>query len=288
MRIMRRVTISDKPERREVLASLGVKYFASEPPVSPILIFDIDEGGPVWGQLSKLIPEWNVEDGFDPNNLGFVGTIFSKRDLRAASFLKLSAWGHGYPQPEGDFGYLKETYDLRDYCPACGIGIKQIAPFRMKGEPKWGKKHILQLNWVFDEFFVLPQVWETVFRPIGIGRSIVLNHRTGKPLQNVVQLIIDVAPSVLTTIADYPCEICDNCGRKKYLPICRGFHPSFEVDPVSQVCKTQELFGSGAEAWHATIVSSDMYKTIQSKKLVGAVFMPLKNKDASCACPLIL
>jgi hypothetical protein len=268
MKIVHRVSLTPNASQRRVLLSLGLRLIESESPLVRLVSFDVEEGEASWPKVKTLIDEWKPAD--------FVRTEFSRSELEGASFLQLFAMHKGYPQPADDFGYLNATYDLSDYCQACGIGKTQVAPFRMKGEPHWGKNHVLQLNWVFDEFFVQPQVWEAVFRPTGVGRSVVLDHRTGKPLQNVVQLVIkDVAPSVLR-IADYPCEVCPSCGCKKYLPISRGFFPPFETNPESQVCKTQEFFGSGGSGWNATVVGSDVYRAIQGHKIGGVAFVPLK------------
>lgn len=275
MKFIHNVSIVDKPQRREVLSSLGIKFFASEPPVSPLLIFYIAESDPAWEQLCELIPRWNVEDGKDPNDLGWVGTKFSKKDLEAASFLQIFAWHHGYPMPDDDFGYLKATYDLTDYCTECGIGKHQIAPFRMKGEPKWGKRHILQLNWVFDEFFVLPEVWERVFQPFGVGCRPVIHHRSGQELQTVVQIdIAATAASTLQIAENQPSEVCTSCDRRKYLPISKGPFPSLVEEPTEPMLKTQEYFGSGASAWRAVIVSSALFQVVKEHKVKGVDFIP--------------
>lgn len=271
MRIVHRVSLTPSGSQQEKLTSLGVKVKGPGSPLIRSITFVIDENHRAWPEVKSLIKEWNALD--------FVITEFSVAELDAADFLQLAAtWHHGYPQPEEDFGYLKETYDLSDYCQTCGIGLTQIAPFRMKSEPKWGKKHIMQLNWVFDEFFVLPQVWEEVFKPIGVGCSPVREHRTGKELRTVVQLNIkDVAKSALS-IKEYPSETCGVCGRKKYLPISRGYFPPFATDPSSQICRTQEYFGSGASAWNAIVVTSDVYRAIQGRKLAGVTFIPVSKR----------
>jgi rRNA maturation protein Nop10 len=274
MRVIHRISVVDESERREALASLGVAFETPGRPLVRILCFDIDETDPKWIRLRQLIPKWNTEDGCDPLSLGIVRTEFSKKELQSASFHQLFAWLHGYPQPQDDFGYRKETYDLSEYCPTCGIGKKQIAPFRMKGEPKWGKKHFLQLNWVFDEFFVLPKVWEEVFEPLGVGCSPVIEHRTGKTLRTVVQLDIkNVATSALS-LKGCASEVCGTCGRKKYLPISNGFFPAFVADPRSPLCKTQEFFGSGASGWNA-VIAREVYRAIQVHKLAGLTFIPM-------------
>lgn len=275
MKTIRSVSIVDKPERREALSSLGVKFVASEPPVSPILWLDIYESDPAWEQLRKLIPKWSAEDGDDPNYLGNVGTIFSEKDRDAAPFLELGAWAHGYPMPDLDFGYLEATYDLSDYCEKCGIGARQVAPFRMKREPKWGKKHIMSLEWVYDELFVPPEVWEHTFRPFGIGCRPVLHHRSGNQLETVVQLdITATAASALKMPADQATEFCATCGRTKYQPIQRGPFPGFDTEPTDAMLKTQEWFGSGAEARHPVVVSASVFRTMREHQIKGAVFTP--------------
>jgi hypothetical protein len=155
----------------------------------------------------------------------------------------------------------------------------------MKNEPKWGKKQILQLNWVFDEFFVHPAVWESVFQPLGVGRLSVVHHRTGKMLKTVVQLDIkDVAESVLAVQEKYPSETCPICGRTKYLPISRGFFPPFESAQSSRLCRTREYFGSGASAWNAIIASAEVYRKIRDHSLAGVSFVPLSKSRAATTC----
>src|SRR4051812_22489908 len=83
----------------------------------------------------------------------FVSSHFTKTELDGAEWLQLSALGHhGYPQPEE--GYQEATYNVSDYCPTCGIGGVQSAPFRLRTEFEASHSQIVQLNWVFDEFFL--------------------------------------------------------------------------------------------------------------------------------------
>jgi hypothetical protein len=97
--------------------------------------------------------------------------------------------------------------------------MPQVAPFQMTGEPAWGRNFILQLNWVFDEFFVTPQLWQTVFEPPGVRMRPVLGAR-GQELSTVVQLVADeVVPAATDGM---PIERCGGCGRVKELPVTRG------------------------------------------------------------------
>jgi len=269
MKVIHRVSLADEPDRRGALRSLGIAFNEPDNLIVRNLWFDIDESHAGWRQLQPLLGLWQAGD--------IVHTEFSSPERGNAKYLQMCpAWHYGFPQPDGDFGYLKATYDLKTYCPACGIGKTQIAPFRMSGEPKWGKKHVLQVNWVFDEYFVPPAVWKEVFQSSGIGCSPVLDHRTGNELRTVVQLDIKLtAKSALSVNEQCPSEICGSCHRKKYLPINRGFFPPFVTDPSSQACRTQEYFGSGASAWNATIVGNAVYQAIQSHRLAGVTFVPL-------------
>lgn len=281
MRVIHRVTLVDEPERRSMLASLGVRFGTPESPLVRVLWFDIEEADPAWGQLRTIIPKWNIEDGCNPANLGMVHAEFSKRELEAAPFLQVFAWLNDYPQPSDDCGYRKLTYDLANYCSTCGIGKTQIAPFRLKSEPKWGKRRIMQLNWVFDEFFVHPEVWEQLFRPVGINCIPVLEHNTGKPLQTVVQLQIDEVATSALSMADQPSEMCSICARKKFVPITGKFFPPFTSKQSGNLFKTQECFGSGASAWNATVASSSVYRAVQGLKLSSMTFVPMSASDST-------
>jgi len=270
LKIIHRVSLTPSEAQREILLSLGIQLIESKSPLVRLASFEIEESQSQWPEIKALIGQWKPAD--------FTRTEFTEAELAAASFLQMLGGQHGYPQPSDDFGYLKVTYDLKDYCAACGIGKEQAAPFRMQGEPKWGKNRILQLNWVYDAYFVSPSTWEDVFSPLGVGKLSVVDHRTGIDLRTVVQLDIqDVARASLACDAEYPFEVCATCGRKKLLPITRGFFPGFTTAPAISIGKTQEYFGSGASAWHAVVVSRDVYKAIQGHQLRGAMFVPLQD-----------
>lgn len=262
MKILHRITITADSTIQGNLRRLGIEVeqgFAT---------FEIDESNISWPELEPKLSVWQAVD--------VVTTTFTAGELKKAPSLRMApSWHHGYPQPENDFGFLAETYDLTDYCAECGVGKHQIAPFRMKGEPKWGKRHILQLNWVFDEFFVLPEVWERAFQPFGIGCRPVVDFRSGQNLQTVVQIDnTAIATSKLRIAENQPAEACTSCDRRKYLPISKGPFPSFVEEPTEPMLKTQEYFGSGASAWRAVIVSSALFQVVKEQKLNGVDFIP--------------
>lgn len=262
MRITHRVTVRADASLRRELADLGIVVQEG------LASFDVTESDPNWPQIAAFIARQKPLD--------IVSTTWTPQELKAASRIVLSANGQfGYPMPDGDNGYLEATYDLRDYCPNCGIGLVQKAPFRFRAEPKWGRRCLLQLNWVFDEYFVTPECWERVFRPFGIQTMPAVKHSTGTPLQTVVQLVVDRIAQPPLEMDNHPYRLCPRCERRKYLPVVRACFPSFQsAAGETSMLKTQEYFGDGAKAFREVIISQKLYMAILELKAFGAAFTP--------------
>jgi hypothetical protein len=263
--------MSASPSQLQQLAELSVTVRFPQGANVPgqqhhFVTIDIDEDDPRWVQLQPMFAEWEVSD--------FVTTEFCDREVVAARWLELLPdWHHGYPQPrQGSFGYRRATYDLRDACEHCGAGMSQVAPFQMKGEPKWGRRGILQLNWVFDEFFVTPEVWGCVFEPQGIACRPVIDTK-GAELQTVVQLVAKEEVSV--SVESLMPEVCRSCRRTKYKPHTRGFFPALASQPMGAMVKTSQWFGSGASASRCVLVSQDVVRALTAAKVRGASFRPV-------------
>lgn len=261
MRIIHHISINTTSEIRRELAALGVVVGQG------LVSFDLDECHESWPRVRSWIRRRKAVD--------VVHTKFSSEEIAAAQWLELiPAWHHGYPQPDEEhFGYLRATYDLTDYCTSCGIGAKQRAPFLIRTEPKWGRRGVLQLNWVFDEFFVTPDVWEGVFKPYGIDRRAVLSSR-GAELSTVVQLV-PKAPEVAVETDDLTGQRCATCGRIKYLPVTRGPFPALVSEPSAKMTKTKQYFGSGASAHRRVIISQDVARALAEMKIRGASMRPV-------------
>lgn len=202
----------------------------------------------------------------------------SEKEVEAAEWLKPEIeWHHGYPQPnELDLGYREATYDLTEYCERCGIGLKQKAPFQIKGEPKWGKRNILQLNWVFDEYFVTPEVWASVFKPLGIECRPVLNTKSAE-LKTVVQLVAREDVGIVTNGLSTEEAACSKCGRTKYLPVTRGPFPPLKAEPSTAMVKTSEYFGSGASAHKGLLISQAVGRALLANKVRGVSLRPVAD-----------
>ena len=272
MKLVHRIGCRINKAQRTELEELGVKLpkgLSMPGDGDPLVTFDVNENHENWPTLEAKIRKWGVSD--------IVRTEFTKKEISDASWLKLMAdWHHGYPQPrEDEFGYLEATYDLTTYCEKCGIGKKQNAPFQMKGEPKWGKRGILQLNWIFDEYFVTPDVWSSIFRPHGIECRPVLNTK-GAELKTVVQLIANEV-SIRTDDLLSEEAACVKCGRTKYMPVTRGRFPKLASEPSKAMVKTEEYFGSGASAHKEVLISQTIASALVAQKIGGASFGPVSE-----------
>jgi rRNA maturation protein Nop10 len=273
MKFVHRIGLRLSPAQRTDVEGLGVKVpLGTTLPDGgdPLVAFDIDEAHPNWLALHKLFEQWGSSD--------LLRTEFWKKEIEAARWLRmLPGWHQGYPQPEDGFGYLRITYNPSDYCPDCGIGAVQKAPFRMQGEPRWGKYHVIQLNWVFDEFFTQPEVWRTTFEPFRIGAMPVVRNKTGQELKTVVQLGIPTVAKSKALLGDHPKAVCPRCKRAKYLPFVRGRFPPLESFPDENAFRTTEYFGDGARAFRGIIVSDAVYREVVKNKLKGIEFKPVAS-----------
>lgn len=179
-----------------------------------------------------------------------------------------TGWQQGYPQPESVPGFLAATYDLSAYCP-CGIGAIQKAPFRIARPPRWGRRSIMQLFWVHDEFFVTPALWSEVFRPFGIGKRPVILHQSGIELDSIVQLAIEAdADANLNGVQSRACSF-GQCSGRKYLPIESCGFPE-PVETPAPLFRSRQFFGDGA--YRIVWVTMPLYARLMKAQARGARF----------------
>jgi hypothetical protein len=263
MRIIHHVVIDSSPQTTARLLDFGIK-----PNVGFLVTtFDIEETDARWPELKTWIASTRAGD--------MIRAEFTAEEIAMARRLELSSsWHHGYPQPnEGEFGYLAATYNLSDYCEKCGSGAVQRAPFQMKGEPKWGRKEIVSLNWVFDELFVTPRLWEKVFKPFGVECCDVLSPG-GKVLNSVVQLqserTFDINENGL------PVQRCAKCQRTKFLPTDSGPSPSVVAGHPGHYSRSRQSFGGGGISSHGLIyISRDLADALLTDGAKGAHLQPV-------------
>ncbi|WP_202704479.1 hypothetical protein [Flavobacterium sp. UGB4466] len=204
---------------------------------------------------------------------------FSKAEQKESPLsLKSGGHEHGYPMPDMDFGYKQLTYDLSDYCPNCGVGLKQKDAFRVKSVPPEGKKQIFSLGWIYDELFVERKIYNEVFEPLGINCREVLKYKKENPFEETVQLVLEQTQEKLNLV-DYPTETCHVCGKTKYQPMPQGFYPLYK-NIIAPIFKSCDYFGSGASATNKIFITKELReKLIELKIEKSAWYIPTKALD---------
>jgi len=267
MRIIHRIGLRASDGQCRDLRALGVDVGAglTLSGGEPLRAFDVDEAHANWSTISKLLELWGASD--------VTRTEFTNEEIHSADWLEISAWHCGYPQPDdGGFGFRAATYDTSGLCEQCGVGMKQSSPFQMKREPRWGRNSVMQLHWVYDEIFMTPKLWSTVFEPLGVGCRPVMGMDRNA-LTSVVQLVITEIVSLQSDGLNL--VPCGHCSRSKCMPVVRGAFPALHGAPRLPVARTSEWFGSGAEASRRILVSSAVARRLIDVGCRGASFRPV-------------
>lgn len=230
----------------------------------------------LYKELKPFFNKWEI-------GLDFLGEDFTKKEILSADYCIIKSWNtFGYPMPDDDFGYLYNTYETRDMCSKCGIGKVQKDDFRVKKVPKypiWG------IGWVFDEFFVRTELYEKIFKPLGIECRSLRKYKDNSIFESYVQLVIPVIDEPLD-LSLYDPQVCPKCGVTKYDPKIRGFYPLQET-PLPYIYKSKEFFGDGFSANRKIFVSAllqglmienGMFKLRDFSPCAKAVELSVKNE----------
>lgn len=218
--------------------------------------FEIAESDPRWPAVEEWIRGRHFVD--------IVATRFSPEEVAEAKWLVLSSSHHGYPCPEG---YAAVTYS--EICETCGWRGRQIAPFRMRGEPRWGRRGLMQLNWVYDEVFAKPEVWKRFFEPRGVECLPVLDAK-GHALKTVVQLVSQGEFGVDAKAQD----TCLACGASRYVFPVRGRFSRLREEPSGELVRTSQFFGSG---FRPILVSQRLGRELLDNEIRDAFLAPVEG-----------
>ncbi len=230
---------------------------------------DVGENDSNWSEIKGIIDKYPKElSDFQYK------TEFTKKEKEYAEYFMISSsWLFEYPQPENDFGYTNSTYDASNYCSECGIGLIQKSPFSLKKSPKWGARNIVQVNWVFDEFFVSESLKKGIEKKnLDIQFMPVLKYRKGTKFEDMYQLVIS-RKITLEIPQSIEYETCKVCHQKKHLPLTRGFAPK----PLSNdfmIAHSEQYFGSGHSANHAVVINKDVYNLFEELGVKGISYVP--------------
>lgn len=174
-------------------------------------------------------------------NFGLV--TFSKEELNNAKYFALGGIyqkNNGYPEPQNSLKYRDIVFSYENKNNQARK--TQIAPFSVK-KPKWGKTQKgFSLEWEFEYAFFKKDFYEEVFAPLGLKAMEVLNYKTGKPLEDAVQLIIPIAKSkIMLENSAYDIHpLNETGGYKQYALQTLDFFPPFEKEFDFDICYSQE------------------------------------------------
>lgn len=194
------------------------------------------------------------------------GTNFTNKDLSLASqgyIRKLST--KGYPQPEGDFGYLNKSYDLTNYCKGCGVGAEQINSLRILSEIPWKKPGIINLHWIYDQLLIEKTTYLNLLKPLGIGFIPVVIDRTSKESDTTVQIDIKEASEDLEIGVAY--VKCKECNRKKYKPEQYGFFKGY-IETPKTIIHTKESYGQDGLAYKRIVLPKNIFQLLLENKII--------------------
>lgn len=248
------------PSRAEFLASLGIEVLGSG-----FFGFWLSEDDPRFAAVERA---------------GLVSTlartVFTSSELNEADWLEPESTGRwAYPQPEKGFGYKQSTYDPTGLCTTCGIGLVQVAPFRVNRDPKAGRKNIFQLHWVYDQFFTTPQLAESVFQKFGIETRAVL-ATSSRIRESVLQIVI--AERVDIDVTSLEGQSCVVCGRTKYEWVARGYSPASTSEPGAHLVRSRQWFGSGGSAGNMILMSQALRTALAAASASGLGFRPTPRR----------
>jgi len=254
MRIYRRIAPLNSAPRVKALAGIGIDI---DPQKGFVNVYE-DESR--WPAVERILVE------FEMFAMSF--SEFTEKERLEAKYLEAAAdWHFDYPQPED--GYESLTYDVSSTCPECSKEWVQRAPYRTKRSPSWGRRSFFSFNWAFGSIFVKTEVYEQVFRPIGVECLPLYLYKKETIVDGVVQLMpmesVHIDPSEMIA------EICPVCGKPTYNYPTRTFGPKV-LNAHAQVVESIEWFGSGANPNHMFLVSQEIYRQI--KGLRGLSFKP--------------
>ncbi len=264
-----------------ILDSLGMSLPASPSADGSILVHDISEDDPSWPKIALFLGEYHRAWAGHPRNAAVVARYgsaedsladfahakFSAAERKAAAYLALDASLGGFPQAEDAVEFYRTTY--KTACPRCRLGAEQVQPLCLSGEPKWGKtRGMFMLNWVADEFLVKPEMFDKVFRPLGITSRPVLDYKSRSPLRTVVQLVVPLRADVDVSNAVF--QSCGSCGGRSYDRNSREFAP-MPLSAPGPIFKSNQWFNP----FHWIVyVTQDLWRSIGESGFRGAYSIP--------------
>ncbi len=258
-----------QPDSVKLLGELKIQYKITPLPAHEIglVYFDIFESDSRWPFVHQIIKERSWSNVYE--------SIFNRKEVVSASWNRLKiVYEKGYPQPENS--WMKSTYER--VCNDCGVDGRQIFPYQIDREPKVGVNTFSTLFWTYELFSkkeVYPVLQEENVE--GIVPWDVFIHKT-KEVSDVIQqlYVINISKSKMVDDQSLGRNVCQNCGRTKFMPHKRGYMKFNEI-PSSKfdIVLSNEWFGDVRSAYQEILVSNKFTRLILEKKWKGVKFKPL-------------
>lgn len=209
-------------------------------------------------------------------SINFAVVTFSKEELDNAKYFALSQIGgesgtSKWPQPyKTEPDYQKQVFKFDGFKNGKVFSMtnkSQISPFRIK-KPKWGKdQKCFNLGLEYEYVCFKKEFFQEVLTPLGLKSMEVINHTTGKVLEDTVQLIIPTAKSKLllenSAYDIHPSS--ETGGYKQYAVQTLDFFPDFQKDFDFYICHSQEDFYIGHKK---IIISKEFCDLLINYKIV--------------------
>lgn len=246
--------------------------FRDTSPDKPSLYeFIINESDPAWPEIKRRLGDGHT----------YIRTEFTQDEIAQAEWA--IAWATCSIQDlrPGDYGWSTDFF--ADQCKNCGAGWRQIAPFRIKKEPKLGKNAFADFGSAF-ELFCVPVVLEA-FKKNGMSgfetRPLILN-KEDRPAESLKQMVImEIAqPSVVDDLVEherYSQTDCPVCGRTWHAHSTRGALPlkKSALNSTVDFQLTNEWFGNGRTARREILFSQRAVNLTLENKWHGIQFIPV-------------
>lgn len=282
MEIWHRVGFCDLDNVDDSLRAIGVKYDQTPGPSGYIITLEITESDPRWPDIKQLIREVQLRvPGRTPFN--FVWTEYTRNEVLAAEWLQIAAVREiGYAEPQRGGAWHRMTFE--GGCSRCSVGERQIAPYRIKREPRLRKRVFATLYNNFP-LFCTSEVLEALeaAQIRGFETWPVLLNRTGEPSALLRQVIVPTVaqPALVEELAEterFRKEVCPVCGQVRYTFYNRGMMPmrrgSLATDVDLQL--THEWFGSLYAAQRQILVSNRVARVIVEHGWKDIVLWPVQ------------
>jgi hypothetical protein len=275
MKIWRRTTISS--EAAEHWRTRGLKVFPFKTPGSDVISryqFEIEESDPLWPALKAFLNGDHT----------IIRTMFTDKERLNAEWCII--WDNhsivSYRVPQ-DNAWSEEYFT--ESCEKCGVGWKQIAPFRLKAEPKLGKNQFCGFGGGF-ELFCTPVVLEEFARHGINGFEIwplLLKKKGDEQAASLKQIIVEemAEPAIAEELVErerYSQTDCPFCGQTWHAHYVRGMLPlrKAALKPDLDFQLTNEWFGNSSSARHEILVSQRVVRLILENKWKGAELIPIQ------------